>query len=241
MAEGEIMPSYHILEDKNKKSCLPVSTVRKPYTNYQEQYPLASLTSENRNQTIRIIRVQDLNICLVPASSIAVNQENIEAYIYEPEHYPFTQPDLVDTQEYQLQEIIYQFKTSFVILHRERIVNRILSLIDQAKEEEESSLGIDLGSLRNFYDFLQINLDLKYPSITLTSDNRIYASWKRDSIYVVSILFLSSKWDVRFALLKPNNKHTNRQEQFSGKTTIDMVMDKVKQLGCLSLVVNEYS
>ena len=157
-----------------------------------------------------------------------VNQGELDIVISDwPEKKdPSTQADLLDHEENEVQELIFRFKTSLSIPYRERLAKRLFNLFNYAKEEDSASLGIALSSLRNFYSFLQLHTNLKYPSITLSPDNNILASWRSKQSQVFSVHFLSNK-DVRFVIVKPNKKHPNRKFRFSGAATTDTLMDEI--------------
>jgi hypothetical protein len=162
----------------------------------------------------------------------SVNTENSEVYTraWPDKKDPFTQADLLDSEEDQIQQLIYQIKTSPIILYRERIANRLVTLFNDAKEEDFTSGGIAIGSLRNFYNCFQLHTDLKCPTISLTPDNNIYASWRVDQKKVFSVLFLPNG-DTRFVVFKPNDLHPERQIRISGTATTDILMDTVAPYG----------
>jgi len=162
----------------------------------------------------------------------SVNTENSEVYTrgWPDKKDPFTQADLLDSEEGQIQQLIYQIKTSPIILYRERIANRLVTLFNDAKEEDFANLGIVVGSLRNFHNFCQLHTDLKCPTISLTPDNNIYASWRVDQKKVFSVLFLSNG-DTCFVIFKPNDLHPERQIRISGTTTTDMLKAEVAPHG----------
>ncbi len=139
-------------------------------------------------------------------TNAAVNQEEHDAIIHDwsEKEDPFTQTDLLDSEENKVQELIFRIRTSRSISHWERLANRLLTLYNDAKEEDSASPGIALGSLRNFYNFLQLHTNLKCPTISLTPDNNIYASWREVRNRVFSVHFLSNG-DVRFVIFKPND------------------------------------
>lgn len=161
-----------------------------------------------------------------------VNTENSEVYTrgWPDKKDPFTQADLLDSEEDQIQQLIYQIKTSPIILYRERIANRLVTLFNDAKEEDFASLGIAVGSLRNFNTFSQLHTNLKCPTISLTPENNIYASWRVDQKKVFSVLFLPNG-DTRFVIFKPNDLHPERQIRISGTTTTDMLKAEVAPHG----------
>jgi hypothetical protein len=163
-------------------------------------------------------------------NTAAFNQEgqgNLIRYLPERED-PFTQADLLDIDDYQVQELILRFNTLPSITYHERLVDRLFTLFGDAREEEPFSPGIAVGSLRNFYNFFQLNTNLKCPSISLTPDDNIYASWRSEQNLVFSVHFLLTNGDVRFVILKPNDMHSKKQIRHSGTATIDTLMDEVE-------------
>lgn len=138
--------------------------------------------------------------------------------------------DLVDSEDKQVQALIYRFRTFLSIPYHKRLADRLLSLFNNAKEEDPDSLGIVADSLRDFYNFLQLHTNLKYPSITLSPDNNILASWRSKQSQVFNVHFLSNK-DVRFVIFKPNNKYPERKFRFSGVATIDTLIEEVTSSG----------
>jgi hypothetical protein len=158
----------------------------------------------------------------------AVDQEDQDNTITDLAMYkdPETQMDLVDSEDKQVQELIYRFRTFSSIPYHKKLADRLLSLFNYEKEEDPDSLCIAAGSLRDFYDFLHLHDNLKYPSITLSPDNNILASWRSEQNRVFSVHFLSNK-DVRFVIFKPIKKYPDRKFRFSGAATIDTLMDEI--------------
>ncbi|MBW2680968.1 MAG: hypothetical protein JRD01_09545, partial [Deltaproteobacteria bacterium] len=128
--------------------------------------------------------------------------------------------------EDQVQELIFFFFFSKSICYREGLANRLLSLFNDAKEEDPDCLGIAAKSLRNFNNFLHLNTNLKCPTISLTPDYNIYASWKGEQGRVFSLHFLPNE-DVRFVIFKPNDRHPERKIRVSGIATTDVLMETV--------------
>ncbi|MBS3905740.1 MAG: hypothetical protein KGZ49_01770 [Syntrophaceae bacterium] len=162
----------------------------------------------------------------------AVNQENRDIFIsrWPEKKDPFTQADLLDSEEAQVQELIFWIRTSISTPYWEGLTNRLVTLFNDAKEEDPASPGISVGSLRNFYNFFQSHTDLKCPTISLTPDNNIYASWRVDQKKVFSVLILPNG-DSRFVIFKPNDLHPERQTRISGTTTTDMLKTEVAPHG----------
>jgi len=141
-----------------------------------------------------------------------------------------TQADLLSNEEEQVQDLIFRIRTSRFISCRESVANSLLKLFNDAKEEEDFvGAGIAIGSLRNFYEFLQSNPSLKCPTISLTSEYNIYASWRADR-KLFSVHFLPDR-NSRFVIFKPNDLHPERQVRISGVTTTDILMDTAAPYG----------
>jgi len=122
--------------------------------------------------------------------------------------------------------LIFRIRTSLSIHYREKLADRLTMLFDDAKEEDFASVGIAGGSLQKFYDFLLLYPSLKCPTISLTPENNIYASWRAGQNRVFSVHFLPDG-DTRFVMFKPNDLHPERQVRISGTATADILMATV--------------
>jgi len=158
----------------------------------------------------------------------AVSQEGLKAFIrpWPEKEDPFTQVDLLDSEEDQVKELIFRIRTSKSIPYRQSLANRLFTLFYDAKEEDPASLGISAGSLRNFYKFLLLHTNLKCPTISLTPDYNIYASWRGEQKRIFSVHFLPNG-DARFVIFIPNVRHAERQIRISGVVTTDILMETV--------------
>jgi hypothetical protein len=110
------------------------------------------------------------------------------------------------------------------------LADRLLTLFNDAREDDPASLGIAVGSLRNFYSFLLLHTNLKCPTISLTPDYNIYASWESEPNRLFSVHFLLNG-DARFVIFKPNDRHPERQIRISGATTTDILREIVEPYG----------
>ena len=157
-----------------------------------------------------------------------VNQEEFSTSIIDsPDNQDsITQAILLENEEDQVQELIFQIRKSLSITYHESLANRILILFNDAKEEDPDCLGIAAESLRNFYNFFRLHTNLKCPTISLTPDYNIYASWRGEQNRVFSVHFLPNG-DVRFVIFKPNDRHPGRQIRLSGIATTDVLMETV--------------
>ena len=139
---------------------------------------------------------------------------------------PLTQSDLLNNEEGQVLDLIFRIRKSEAIPYRNSLTNRLNALFYDAKEEDTVSLGISAGSLRNFYKFLLLHTNLKCPTISLTPDYNIYASWRSEQKRVFSVHFLPNG-DARFVIFIPNVKHPERQIRISGAVTTDILVETV--------------
>ena len=162
----------------------------------------------------------------------AVNKENCAVFIsgWPEKTDPFTQEDLLYSEDEQVQELIFRIKTSFFIPYSEKLANRLVTLFKDAKEEDPTCPGISVDSLSYFYNFLQLHTNLKCPTVSLTPEYNIYASWRDDQKRLFSVLFLPNG-DVRFVIFKPNDRHPERKIRISGITTTDFLKETVAPYG----------
>jgi hypothetical protein len=166
----------------------------------------------------------------------AANQGSVDILIYwEERKDPFTQADLLDNEEGQVQELIFLIRMSLSIAYRESLANKLVTLFSDAKEEDHASIGIAADSLRSFYNFLRLHTNLKCPTISLTPEYNIYASWRAERNRVFSVHFLPSN-DVRFVIFKPNDRHRERKIRLSGTATPDMLIETAAPYGVLDWI-----
>jgi hypothetical protein len=158
-------------------------------------------------------------------------QQSPKMYEYiGPSNDPFTQENLLENEIEEVQRLIFRIRISRFIHNRESLGNRLAILFKDAMQEDSTSPGISIGSLRNFYDFLQLHNNLKRPSISLTPDNNIYTAWRTSQGRLFSVHFLNNG-EVRFVLFKPNDRHPERQIRIAGTVTADMLKETVAHHG----------
>jgi len=166
--------------------------------------------------------------------SPTVNQQDRETSVKDwlENEDSFTRADLLDIEDNQVQQLIFQIRRSTSIPNNAHLANRLTTLFHDEKEEDSDSSGITVESLRNFYFFLLLTLraNLKYPAISLTPDNDIYISWRNGQNQVFSVHFLTNG-DVRFVIFKPNDRHPERTTRLSGTTTTDTLIETVDSYG----------
>jgi hypothetical protein len=218
-----------ITQDRNKsvpirKPSLPYGDELLTYTSLSEQQYSSAWGLLFVPQQYPAVPPHKYYFCSTPAA----NRENYKVLTIDwPEkENPFTQEDLLDNERELLPELILQLTSSLPVPYRISLANSLLTLFRDAKEEDPNSVGIAIGSLRYFYSFLQSNANLKCPTISLTPEYNIYATWRREKNRLFSVHFLP-KGDARFVIFKPNNKHPERKIRISGTATTDVLKETV--------------
>ena len=176
------------------------------------------------------IKLQELSIpyAYYIKRTASVNQEESGTQIefWSGNKNPITQTDVLKSEEDQVQELIFQIKRLISIPYNDNLANKLLILFNDAKEEDPYSLGMSARSLRSFIDFLLSHTNLKCPTISLTPDYNIYASWRYEQNRLFSVHFLPNG-DARFVIFNPNNRHPERITRISGVATTDILMETV--------------
>jgi hypothetical protein len=158
--------------------------------------------------------------------------------VWSEERGSFTQVDLLDDKDEEVNELIRWIRAFTFIPSMANISKRLQTLFNDAKEEDHFHVGIEVESLRTFYSFLQLHNNLKYPAITLTPDNNIYASWRGEEGRRFSVLYLPNS-NVRFVRFVQNSKHPELKIRVSGLTTVDMLMETASPNNELNWIQNE--
>ena len=200
--------------------------------NLLREYPN---TEERNHLTKQPFKVYDYII-----TSEAVNKEEQDNLIIDwfENKDTFTQSDLLDIVDKQVQQLISLIKISISITNNEHIANRLNSLFKAAKEEDTNSPGISLDSIHSFYNFLKKHTDFKYPVITLTPDNDIYASWKGGLNQVFSVHFVSNE-NTYFVIFKPNENNPERRIISYGTEPVETLLEAVKFTGIYDWISDE--
>ena len=153
------------------------------------------------------------------------NSSQITNYSKDDFVTPFVQENILEVEENQVLNLIFDIKRTSFISNREIISRKLLNLYFLEKEEGLDGFGITIGSLRNFYHFLQLYSNIKIPMISLTPDATIYTSWKEHD-HLFSINFLSDG-EVRFVVFKPNDTNPKHKIRLSGSATADTIMELI--------------
>jgi len=147
----------------------------------------------------------------------------------------FTKTDLIENKDDETKNLITRIRSNSLLSCREQLANRLAELFSDSKEEDSDSVGINADSLRSFNTLLTSYPKLKCPEISLTPDNDIYISWKREQDKLFSV-HLFPNGDSRFVLFFPNDLHPGRSIRISGSTTTDKLFETVSSQGVLDWI-----
>lgn len=153
---------------------------------------------------------------------IKEEQEIFNNIKYQTKMSPFTQENILENEENKIKDIIYQFTLSPLISCKEKLTNRLLILLNDAREEGET---ISVNSLREFYKFFHNYTNAKCPMISLTPENNIYASWKNEQKDVLSIHFLQDG-NVRYIKSTRNENYPKKVAWLTGIIKSEMLKNK---------------
>jgi hypothetical protein len=137
------------------------------------------------------------------------------------------------TEDEIVEDIIWRVGTTLSVEYRAKLTARLTELQAAVQEEEPDGQGVTAKSLQHFTELLKAYPKLKYPTISVTPERNIYASWKAGPDQLFSIHFLPDG-NVRFVIFRPNDKHPSEAIRLSGAATLDVVMNIVEPHGVLN-------
>src|SRR5262245_32310223 len=137
------------------------------------------------------------------------------------------------TEDETVEEIIWLVATTLSVRYRTKLAVRLSELQKAVQEEELDGRGITVRSLQHFIELLKAYPSLRCPTVSVTPDRNIYATWKSGSDRVFSIHFLPDG-RIRFVIFCPNDKHSGETIRISGAATVDVILDIAKPHGILN-------
>jgi hypothetical protein len=146
-----------------------------------------------------------------------------------------TKIDLIENKDDETKNLVTRIGRNSRLSCREELANRLAELFSDSKEEDPDSVGINADSLRSFNTLLSSYPNLKCPEVSLTPDNDLYISWKREQDKLFSV-HLFPNGDSRFVLFLPNDLHPGRPIRISGLTTTDKLIETVSSQGVLDWI-----
>ena len=175
--------------------------------------------------------INNFEFCNTPAVFQAepVNLLKTIISIWPTNEDAFTQAELLNREFIKVHELIFRIRKSISIQYGKYIAERLLTLYNDEKEEDSTSLGIAVGSLQNFYNFMQLYPNMICPDISLSPEYNIYISWRDNRKQLFSIHFLPND-EVRFVVFRENKLHPEQKIRLSGVATCDIIIETVSPL-----------
>jgi hypothetical protein len=227
------MEDSQIDNDIWKRELLKASII---YGNKFFDEPTSSEHPSSEERDVENILLQQYWDELHYSLTSAVNQESANVLIrWHETNNTFTQANLLNNEDDEIQKIIIQIRKLLSIPYSENLANILDTLNSDVKEEDVGSVGITSGSLRSFYNFIRLNTNLKWPTVSLTPENNIYASWRTEQSQIFSVHFLPNE-DVRFVIFKPSDRDPERKLRFSGTATTSVLIETVEPHGVLDWI-----
>jgi len=137
------------------------------------------------------------------------------------------------TEDETVEELIWLVATTLAVRYRTKLAVRLSELQKAVQEGELDGRGITVRSLQHFIELLKAYPSLRCPTVSVTPDRNIYATWKSGSDRVFSIHFLPDG-RIRFVIFCPNDKHSGETIRLSGAATVDVILDIAKPHGILN-------
>ena len=150
---------------------------------------------------------------------------------------PITETNLIDNEEKQVMDLIFRVRVLLPVPYSNKLAERLITLFYDAQEEDPLSIGPSIDSLHTFYNFLNMHNSLKMPSISLTPENLIYASWRAGS-KVFSVIFFKNEF-AQFVVFEPDNRDPSRNVRLSGTIAIENLLQTVKATSVLSWITDD--
>jgi hypothetical protein len=98
-----------------------------------------------------------------------------------------------------------------------------LTELGMQQSEDPESTNLSPRSLSSFLSFLRVAKGIQRPSLSLTPDGEIYASWRGSGNRVFSLRFMPDG-EARFVILRPASEASLRTIRSTGSAPADMIL-----------------
>lgn len=106
--------------------------------------------------------------------------------------------------------------------------------LEEQSREDESDEGVSVGSLFTFFTFLRCATGVQVPSISLTPDGYIYASWNKNG-RTFSVHFLPTG-EARYVLFRPAPNNAPGMLRSSGSVPVAASILQIPETGAANWV-----
>lgn len=151
-----------------------------------------------------------------------------------------TQSQLIAPSDETFERVLWDGLPTLNIPDRSELADKLVALNAAVRDEGNPECpGISPGSLRKFLAFLKVNPQVRLPTLSLTPQCNLYATWKASNTQVFSIHFLPGE-TVRFVLFAPRKGWIGRRMlRLSGAGTPDEILEVAKTKGAMEWVGRE--
>jgi len=139
---------------------------------------------------------------------------------------PFDELDEKLPEKEKVKKLIDYVREGSKIKFPHELADR-LNFLNEAVNEDPDEVPISIESWRNFISFLQNTTNLKYPNIVLTPSNEISAQWRTAPNRHFAVVFLPTG-EARFVIFTPNPKDPDKIDRFSGITSVDSLIERIR-------------
>ncbi|MGH8726894.1 MAG: hypothetical protein ACREV9_01760 [Burkholderiales bacterium] len=137
----------------------------------------------------------------------------------------------IDQADARSDSILSDLLSTSSIRHGKRIVERLRNLALAAVEECEP--GPSSKAMDALRAFLRNDPALKYPDLTLGPGGALLAEWRESGRRLLGVYFSDSP-TLKFVVFRPNARHPQIIDRYSGTTTIDELVGKLLDLDGLT-------
>jgi len=199
--------------------------------------PLYISIDREHQGTVLCPEIQPLDISVSVQFQASSSSEGEASITVAGINEPFTETNLIDDEESRVMDLIFRVRVLLPVPYGNKVAERLITLFYIAREEDPLSVGPTVDSLHSFYNFLNMHTFLKMPSISLTPENLIYASWKAES-KVFSVIFSKNEF-AQFVVFEPDNKDSSRNVRLSGNIPIENLLRTVEATGVLNWIIDD--
>jgi hypothetical protein len=160
-------------------------------------------------------------------------EPNLEYIISPSPESPFDMLDELRNEDEKVLEIISHVRSHLKVSFAQQLADRIMFLVEIAKEEHPDEVAILPESLRNFVSFLQLQTNLTYPDVMLTPSKNIRVQWRTAPNRHFAVEFLATG-EANFVIFSPDPRHPERTIRLSGIVSVDSLMEAVQPHGVLA-------
>jgi len=154
-------------------------------------------------------------------------EPNLEYVSFPSSESPFDILDELRNEDEKALEIISHVRNHLNVFYAQQLADRLMFLVENAKEEHPDEVAILSESLKNFVSFLQAHATLNYPDVVLSPSKNIRVQWRTAPNRHFAVEFLTTG-EANFVIFSPDPKHPEKIIRLSGIVSVDSLMEAVQ-------------